>query len=100
MSCQTSIICDSLRSLTSLVFPKLQQSRALCSFSGLGYTIWGIGIKLYSINVLKTSLCTEIILRVEKVYSTNFSKSRISVLVHYKGTSEVFSSDQFANFGH
>ena len=51
------------------------------------------------ITVLRTVLCREIILRVEKVYYYNFLKSRISALVHYKGTSVVFC-DQLANFCH
>ena len=49
-----------------------------------------MGIKRYSITVLRTVLCGKIKLRVEKVYYNNFLKSRISAPVHYKGTSEVF----------
>ena len=48
----------------------------------------GNQIVLY--HCFEDSLCREIILRVEKVYYYNFLKSRISALVHYKGTSEVF----------
>ena len=49
-----------------------------------------MGIKLYSITVLRTVLYREIILRGDKVFYNNFLKSRISALVHYKGTSDIF----------
>ena len=58
-----------------------------------------MGIKQCSITFLRTVLCGEIILTVEKVHYDNFLKSIISALVHYKETPKVFC-DKLANFGH